>query len=114
MKKILLCLVSLVILQACQADNVSFQSAILAGSVSVTDQYVETNGITKNIVATDCKKFIEDGAPTSSIALEKLKSIAAQSGFNSIHSVVIISTGASALLANCWSQIKATGVAYNR
>jgi len=97
-----------------QAGDVSFDSAILAESVTVTDTVVETSGPTTQITATDCKRTIEASAPASTLALDRLKSEAAQSGFNAIHSVTIESTGAAALLSNCWSQIRASGIAYNR
>lgn len=107
----LLCLIAL---GACDAGNVSYQSAVLADQVQVTDQVVATTGPTKQISAADCKRVIEDSAPTASLALDRLKSTAAQSGFNAIHSVKVDSAGAGALLANCWSQVKASGIAYNR
>lgn len=107
-------MICLVALGACEAGNVSYQSAVLADQVQVTDNVVATTGPTKKISAADCKRVIEDSAPTASLALDRLKSTAAQSGFNSIHSVKVDSVGAGALLANCWSQIRATGVAYNR
>lgn len=107
-------LVCLVALGACETGNVSYQSALLAEQVQVTDQIVATTGPTKQISAADCKRVIEDSAPTASLALDRLKSTAAQNGFNAIHSVKVDSAGAGALLANCWSQIRATGIAYNR
>lgn len=107
-------LICLVALGACEASNVSYQSAVLADQVQVTDQIVATTGPTKQINATDCKRVIEGSAPTASLALDRLKSTAAQNGFNAIHSVKVDSAGAGALLANCWSQIRATGIAYNR
>jgi len=107
-------LVCLTALGACAAGNVSYQSAVLADQVQVTDQTVSTTGPTKQISAADCKRVIEDSAPTASLALDRLKSTAAQSGFNAIHSVKVDSAGAGALLANCWSQVKASGIAYNR
>ena len=102
------------LLSACAGDNVSYQSAILAESVSVTDQLIETNGPTLELSATDCKRVIEDNAPAASLALDRLKSKVAQNGFNAIHSVTVSDTGVVGLLSNCWSQIKASGIAYNR
>ena len=64
--------------------------------------------------ATDCKRVIEDDSPAASLALDKLKAKAAQNGFNAIHSITVESKGAAALLSNCWSQIKASGIAYNK
>ena len=100
-------------LAGCQSGTVSYQSAILADSVSVTDATVNTLGTTVKLSATDCKRVIEDDSPAASLALDKLKAKAAQSGYNAIHSVTVESTGAAALLSNCWSQIKASGIAYN-
>lgn len=64
--------------------------------------------------ATDCRRVIEDDDPSASAALNKLKAKAAQNGFNAVHSVQVESTGSAALLANCWSQILAKGIGYNR
>jgi hypothetical protein len=101
------------LLSACAGSNVSYQSAILAESVSVTDKKIETDGLTLELSATDCKRVVEDEAPAASLALDRLKAKAAQNGFNALHSVTVSGTGAVALLSNCWSQIKASGVAYN-
>ena len=101
-------------LAGCQTGTVSYQSAILADSVSVTDATVETLGTTMELSATDCKRVIEDDSPAASLALDKLKAKTAQNGFNAIHSITVGSKGAAALLSNCWSQIKASGIAYNK
>jgi hypothetical protein len=103
-----------IVLSGCQTGTVSYETAILADSVYVTNEVVATNGPTIELSATDCKRVIEDDAPAAGLALNRLKSKAAQSGFNSIHSVTVQSAGGAALLANCWSQIIASGIAYNR
>ena len=101
-------------LTGCQSGTVSYESAILSDSVSVTDAKVNTLGTTVELSATDCKREIQDDGPVASVALDKLKAVAAQNGFNAIHSVKIETTGAAALLSNCWSQIMASGIAYNK
>lgn len=103
-----------VALSGCQTGVVSYQSAVMAEQVMTTDRAVLVTGPSAQISATDCKRVVEDSAPSASLALNRLKSKAAQLGFNSIHSVQVVSSGSAALLSNCWSQITATGIAYNR
>ncbi|WP_417275462.1 hypothetical protein [Celeribacter halophilus] len=102
------------LLSACQMSNVSYETAILADAVNVTNTAVETTGPTMELSAYDCKRVIEGEAPSGSIALDRLKAKAAQNGFNSLHSVTVSSTGAAALMSNCWSQVQASGIAYNQ
>ena len=100
------------VLSGCVAGNVSLEAALLTEHVTVTPDQVLTTGPTLEISATDCKRVIEGNAPTAVIALDRLRAEAAQNGFNAIHSVVVKDTGAAALLSNCWSQVRASGVAY--
>ena len=91
----------------------SYSAAIAAESVITTDKVISTTGPTLEITSSDCRRGLGDNAPSSKVALDRLKTKAAQNGFNAIHSVTVVSSGGAALLANCWAEVKATGVAYN-
>ena len=119
MHKILIISLTLVSVSACSDMKdrgvVSYSSAVNAENVTTTDKPIETSGRTLELTSTDCKiNLVGGNVPTTSVALAKLKAKAAQNGFDGLHSVTVTNSGVSSVLSNCWSEIKATGVGYNK
>jgi len=106
---------SLVLLSACgTTGDISYETAVAAVEVETTDAVLTvSNGL--EIEAMDCMRHDNDNPVSAKRALDNLKAIAAQNGYNAIHSVSLVrrSTGA-ALLSNCWAVIDAQGIAYNQ
>jgi hypothetical protein len=105
----------LVLLACGNSGEISYETAMAAVEVQTTDQVMQTTNSHVDFEAMDCMRWENDNPVSATRALENLKSLVAQNGFNAIHSVDItkLSTGA-ALLKNCWAVIRAKGVAYKQ
>jgi hypothetical protein len=113
--KFFLLLLTLLLTSACNTTGeISYETAISAVSVETTNEnLIVDNG--QEIKAVDCMRHDNDNPVSGKRALDNLKAVAAQNGYNAIHSVSLerASTGAS-LLNNCWALINIQGIAYKK
>lgn len=112
-----------VFLAACgtTAQNSDVGQGVALGQKSVPAvidvQITETGPASDNwraaVAGVSCKNKLWDPDPTEENALNLMKKQAKERGFNAIHSVTVQQESGRALVMNCWSAIRAKGVAYN-
>lgn len=79
-------------------------------NILVLDTPPASEGVT--IEGISCKNKLWESAPSYDKAVAVLKREAKNAGYNSIY-IVSVENDANALMKNCWSAIKATGIAAN-
>ena len=117
-RTVLLLALTLPIINGCTTGVISYESAVLAEEVFVTNEVVKTSGPTKEITGKDCISAVLDlgaGGPTASGALQNLKTNVAQNGFNAVHSVEVYQSKTfDAFMSNCVAMAVAKGIAFNQ
>lgn len=115
---ILLLMLGSPLMSGCTTGVISYESAVLAEEVFVTNEVVKTSGPTKEIMGKDCISNMWDfgaGGPTASGALQNLKTNVAQNGFNAVHSVEVSQSKTfDAFMSNCVAMAVAKGIAFNQ
>ena len=66
----------------------------------------------EKITGISCKNKLWEAKPTNEKAVAVLKREARDAGYNTVY-IISIEKDSSALLKNCWSAIKASGIAFN-
>lgn len=80
------------------------------GGVSLVEA-APANGV--EVEGISCRNKLWDPAPTNQSAIDTMRREAAAAGYNAVH-LVSVGPAGNALLMNCWSAIRATGLAFNQ
>jgi len=100
-------------------ENTDKPSGIyLSGAEPVSGSFGVTMAATApasavQIEGISCKNKIWEQAPTNDAAIAVLKREAGEAGFNTVH-LKSVTPASNALVMNCWSAIRATGLAFNQ
>lgn len=78
--------------------------------VAMVDQAPE-GGV--QVEGISCRNKVWDPAPTDDSAIAVLRRETAEAGYNAVH-LVSVERVSGAMLMNCWSAIRATGLAFNQ
>ena len=79
--------------------------------VSATQDTLSIEG--KIVHGTSCQNKLWDAKPTEKNAVNLMKRMAQEKGYNAIHSVKV-SLDPTALVKNCWQAIHAQGIGYTK
>jgi|SaaInlStandDraft_1057018.scaffolds.fasta_scaffold263081_1 hypothetical protein len=82
----------------------------ISGDFGVNELENAPSGDVVILEGISCKNRLWDSAPTEERAVSVLKREVKEAGYNSVY-IVSVNDDAKALMKNCWSAIKATGIA---
>ena len=94
------------------APTIPFATADNAHMVEIVATGPAAKDWRNTVKATDCQRYVGAELPTNEGAVRNLRALAAERGFNTIHSVVV-GPDVRSLAMNCWGAITATGIAFN-